>query len=129
MTDWSSSIPLSVKKRRAEKVAQARARFGKQVLRELLHNLAIRVGLPRDVVKKIRNELLLWFYERRTLIGNRRLVYKPGTFTRAILPWAGTQRMVNRQYLVHRFWSYEGGPFNPFQAHMFAIQFPQPIVF
>ena len=99
-------------------------------LRELMLYLAIKAGLPIDAVKKIRNEFLSWVYERQTLFNrNRRLVHKPGTFTRAILPWAGTQRMVNRQYLVHRFWSYSDGPFNSPEDHMFAIQFPQPLVY
>ena len=97
-------IPLSVKKRRAEKVAQARARFGKQVLRELLLNLAIRVGLPIDAVKKIRNEFLSWVYERQTLIGNRRLTYDPWVGIRPYWiykAWSGTHRMVNHNRVTY----------------------------
>ena len=83
-------------------------------------SLAVRalLELPKEIVEEILR-LINWRY----------LEYKPGTLTRAILPWAGTQRMVNRRYLVHRFWSYEGGPFNPPEDHMFTIQFPQPLVY
>ena len=40
--------------------------------------------------------------------------------------WAGTRRMVNRQYLVDRFWRPSGVSNSP-EDHMFAIQFPQPL--
>ena len=42
--------------------------------------------------------------------------------------WAGTRRMVNRQYLVDRFWRPSGVSNSP-EDHMFAIQFPQPLVY
>ena len=94
------------KKRRAEKVAQARARFVYGDLRELLIHFALKVGLPVDTVKRIRNESLSWAYERLTLIGNRRLVYADRLilpFARHLRGWAGTQRMVNRRGLLGRY--------------------------
>ena len=36
--------------------------------------------------------------------------------------WAGTRRMVNRQYLVDRFWRPSGVSNSP-EDHMFAIQY------
>ena len=48
-------------------------------------------------------------------------------FAAVYLPWAGTQRMVNRQYLVDRFWKPSFG--YSFLDHLFTIQFPQPLVY
>ncbi len=67
-------------------------------LRELMLHLAIRVGLPIDAVKKIRDEFLPWVYERQTLFRiQRRLTYDPiGVLEPWIYrAWSGTHRMVN----------------------------------
>ena len=49
------------------------------------------------------------------------------------LPWAGTQRMVNREYLVDRFWKPSSvGPTryaDSYMDHLFTLQFPQPLVY
>ena len=42
--------------------------------------------------------------------------------------WAGTRRMVNRQYLVDRFWRPSSGSNSPMD-HLFTLQFPQPLVY
>ena len=47
--------------------------------------------------------------------------------------WAGTRRMVNRQYLVDRFWKpSSAGPTryaDSYMDHLFTLQFPQPLVY
>ena len=97
-------------------------------------SLAVRVllELPDTIVEEIL----------RLVDTGRYLVHKPpprgfgGSFARPLLPWAGTQRMVtenvkrhNRHYLVDRFWRPSGGLSNSPEDHMFAIQFPQPLVY
>ena len=74
-------------------------------LPELLLHLALKVGLPVDAVKKIRNDFLSWYYQTLTLIGNRRLMHNPyGTsFFIQQKGWSGTQRMVNRRRLLRRY--------------------------
>ena len=69
-------------------------------LRELMLHLAMRVGLPIDAVKKIRDEFLSWVYERQTLFRiQKRLTYTPWIYTfghtRIYKAWSGTHRMVN----------------------------------
>ena len=68
----------------------------------VLIRLAHGIGLPVDAVKNIRNGFLSWYYQTLTLIGNRRLHNTPSGFG-AYLPWAGTQRMVNRRRLLGRY--------------------------
>ena len=57
-------------------------------------SLAVRalLELPKEIVEEILR-LINWRY----------LEYKPGTLTRAILPWAGTQRMVNRNLILDKY--------------------------
>ena len=88
-------------------------------------SLAVRalLELPDTIVAEIL----------RLVDTGRYLVHQPpprgfgANYARTLLPWAGTQRMVNRQYLVTRVWrpSYGNSP----EDHMFAIQFPQPLVY
>ena len=42
--------------------------------------------------------------------------------------WAGNQRANNRQNLVDRFWRPSSGSNSPMD-HLFALQFPQPLVY
>ena len=44
------------------------------------------------------------------------------------LPWAGTRRMVNRQYLMHRFWKPEYSH-QDHMDHFYTLQLPQPLVY
>ena len=84
----------------------------------------MRVGLPIDAVKKIRNEFLSLVYERQTLFRiQRRLMHNPHGRSYFIQErgWAGTNRMVNSQYLVHKFWKPSEGLSNLPVDHMFAI--------
>ena len=68
-------------------------------LRELMHHLALRVGLPIDAVKKIRDEFFKWVYERQTLFRiQKRLTNDPWVGIRPYWiykAWSGTHRMVN----------------------------------
>ena len=76
-------------------------------LRELMHHLALRVGLPIDAVKKIRDEFLKWVYERQTLFRiQRRLTYDPiGVVEPWIYrAWSGTHRMVNHNRVYSYTW-------------------------
>ena len=75
-------------------------------LRELMLHLAMRVGLPIDAVKKIRNELLWWVYERQTLFRiQRRLTYDPWEglvgMNWIYRHWSGTHRMVNHNRVTY----------------------------
>ena len=69
---------------------------------QVMIRLAHVIGLPVDAVKNIRNGFLSWYYQTLTLIGNRRLHNTPSGFG-AYLPWAGTQRMVNRRRLISKY--------------------------
>ena len=126
------------KKRRAEKFAQVRgpefARFGVKgpietlrAIRELLLHLALRVGVPVDAVKKIRNEFLLSWWGRITGIdGRRRLPGKSTPFNWVHGGWAGTQRANNQRDVMDRFW-YTSAGVRPFPlGHLFAFENAQP---
>ena len=103
-------------------------------LRGLLLHLALRVGLPVDAVKQIRNEFLSSWWGRVT--GRRRLTYTPfdgqginngqGLFYRG---WAGTQRANNQRNLVDRFWYTSNIFWAEVLDHLFTFQFPQPLVY
>ena len=75
-------------------------------------SLAVRalLELPDTIVEEILR-----------LVNWRFLEYNPSEVI-TIRGWTGTQRMVNRQYLVDRFWRPSGVSNSP-EDHMFAIQY------
>ena len=75
-------------------------------------SLAVRalLELPDTIVEEILR-----------LVNWRFLEYNPSEVI-TIRGWTGTQRMVNRQYLVDRFWR-PSGVSNAPEDHMFAIQY------
>ena len=78
--------------------------------------------LPDTIVAEI-----LRLVDTGRYLENREPQFQPG-FAAVYGKWAGTRRMVNRQYLVDRFWRPSGVSNSP-EDHMFAIQFPQPLVY
>ena len=97
-------------------------------------SLAVRalLELPDTIVAEILRLVDTGRYldDVRTRTHNRR-----NTWQKMVLgQWAGTQRMVNQNNLVHRFWSPFGPFWNPrqdhaYSDHLFTIQFPQPLVY
>ena len=87
-------------------------------------SLAVRalLELPDTIVAEI-----LRLVDTGRYLVNREPQFQPG-FAAVYGKWAGTRRMVNRQYLVDRFWRPSGVSNSP-EDHMFAIQFPQPLVY
>ena len=91
----------------------------------VLIRLAHGVGLPVDAVKKIRNEFLSWWWQV-TLTGTRRLEdgYGLANYRGVYGEWAGTQRLVNRNYLMERFWA-KSSPYldatdNAYEEHLYC---------
>ena len=82
-------------------------------------SLAVRalLELPDTIVEEILR-----------LVNWRFLEYNPSEVI-TIRGWTGTQRMVNRQYLVTRVWRPVLNRGNSPEDHMFTIQFPQPLVY
>ena len=99
-------------------------------LPQLLIHLALRVGLPVDAVKQIRNEFLSSWWGRVTGIGGRRrLPDKSTPFNWVYGGWAGTQRANNQRNLVDRFWYTSNVFWAEVLDHLFTVQFPQPLVY
>ena len=88
------------KSRRAKKFARVRARRMHAEVGEFLSEMLIYfvnvIGLPFDAVKKIRNEQLSHWWQ--TVVHKKTLKHKVvGLFGGVQRPWAGTQRMVNKE--------------------------------
>ena len=100
-------------------------------LPELLIHLALRVGLPVDAVKQIRNEFLSSWWGRVTGIGGRRRLTYDQSFNGQGMyrGWAGTQRANNQRNLVDRFWYTSNIFWAEVLDHLFTFQFPQPLVY
>ena len=93
-------------------------------LPELLIHLALRVGLPVDAVKQIRNEFLSSWWGRVTGIGGRRrLTYTPFDGQGMYRGWAGTQRANNQRNLIDRFWYTSNIFWADVLDHLFTVQY------
>ena len=86
-------------------------------------SLAVRalLELPDAIVAEILRLLDTGRYLKHKPYGRSYFIQERG--------WAGTQRMANRQYLVDMFWRPSDGQSNSPVDHLFAIQFPQPLVY